>query len=167
LLDIGCGSGALTIRAAKRFPESMLTGIDYWSSIWNFGVRQCENNARLEGVAERITFQRGDAALLPFQDESFDAVVSNFVFHEVKSRPDKRMVVREALRVVKKDGVFAFHDLFLRKDLYGDIQEFVDILKSEGISEVHFVQSSNEKFIPDILKIPSMLGSIGLLYGRK
>lgn len=73
---------------------------------------QCETNARLEGVWERIVFQKGDAAKLDFPDESFDGAVSKFVFHEVRRQPDKRLVVREALRVVKKGGAFAFHDLF-------------------------------------------------------
>jgi ubiquinone/menaquinone biosynthesis C-methylase UbiE len=38
---------------------------------------------------------------LPFADEHFDAVVSNFVFHEVKDVKDKRAVIKEALRVLK------------------------------------------------------------------
>lgn len=167
LLDIGCGSGALTIRAAKKFPDAALTGIDYWGAIWNFAKEQCEQNAQAEGVGKRIVFQKGDAASLPFPGESFDAVVSNFVFHEVRSQPDKRLVVKEALRVVKKGGVFAFHDLFLQKSLYGDMQAFVNELKAEGISEIHFVCSRDERFIPGIMKTPTMLGNIGLLYGRK
>ena len=40
----------------------------------------------------------GEAAHLEFPDESFDAVVSNFVFHEVRSEKDKRRVVQEALQ---------------------------------------------------------------------
>lgn len=167
LLDIGCGSGALTIRAAKKYPVAELTGIDYWGTIWDFGKEQCENNAKAEKVSERIKFMRGNAASLPFPDGSFDAAVSNFVFHEVATQPDKRLVVREALRVVKNGGAFAFHDLFLRKKLYGNIEEFVAILKNEGVSEIHFVKSSDENFIPGILKLPSMLGSIGIIYGIK
>ncbi len=167
LIDIGCGSGAMTIKAAKKYPKAMLTGIDYWGTIWNYAKEQCESNASAEGVKERITFMKGDAASLSFPNECFDAAVSNFVFHEVKSQPDKRLVVKEALRTLKKGGVFAFHDLFLLENLYGDMEEFVEELKSEGISEITFVKSENEKFIPGILKIPSMLGNIGLIYGRK
>lgn len=58
-------------------------------------------------MSSRITFQKGDAAQLPFADESFDAAVSNFVFHEVRTAKDKRDVVREALRVVKPGGAFS------------------------------------------------------------
>ncbi|MHB8065204.1 MAG: class I SAM-dependent methyltransferase [Ruminiclostridium sp.] len=167
LIDIGCGSGALTIKAAKKYPKATLTGIDYWGTIWNYAKEQCECNASAEGVNERITFMKGDAASLAFPDESFDAAVSNFVFHEVKSQPDKRLVVKEALRMVKKGGVFAFHDLFLQETLYGNMKEFVQELKAEGLSEITLVESRNENFIPGILKVPSMLGNIGLIYGKK
>ena len=167
ILDIGCGNGALSIKTAKRFPASHITGVDYWGSMWNFAQEQCERNADLEGVGDRIAFQKGDAAKLDFPDEYFDGAVSNFVFHEVKSQRDKRLVVREALRVVKKGGTFAFHDLFLEKKFYGNIEEFIDELRKEGIDHVSFLRSSDESFIPKILKTGFMLGRIGLIYGRK
>lgn len=117
LLDIGCGAGALTIRCARRFPDAKITGMDYWSTEWSYAKEQCERNARLEHAADRLTFCKGDAAALEFPDESFDAAVSNFVFHEVRAQPDKRQVVRKALRVVKQGGSFAFQDLFSQKKL--------------------------------------------------
>lgn len=64
-------------------------------------------------------------------DETFDATVSNFVFHEVRSAKDKRDVVREALRIVKKGGAFSFQDMFSQKALYGDLEEFVEELKKK------------------------------------
>lgn len=167
ILDIGCGSGALSIKSAKKLQKIKVTGIDFWGYIWDFAKEQCETNARLEGVSDRVVFQKGDAAKLDFPDESFDGAISNFVFHEVKSQPDKRLVVREALRVVKKGGAFAFHDLFFERTIYGDIEKFIEELKSEGISEIHLLRSSNEKFIPGILKTRPMLGCIGLIYGKK
>lgn len=73
--------------------------------------KKCGNR----GVASRIHFEKGDAAHLNYADETFDAAVSNFVFHEVHSARDKRDVVREALRVVKRGGAFSFQDLFAQK----------------------------------------------------
>ena len=63
LLDIGCGAAALTVRCAKAFPNSQITAMDYWGVEWNYAKEQCEKNARLEGVENRITFQKGDAAM--------------------------------------------------------------------------------------------------------
>ena len=80
--------------------------MDYWGVEWSYAKEQCDRNARIEGVADQITFWKGDAAKLDFPDGTFDAAVSNFVFHEVRSAKDKRDVVKEALRVVKKRWSF-------------------------------------------------------------
>lgn len=169
LLDIGCGAGALTVRCAKAFPHAKLTGMDYWGVEWNYAKEQCENNAKAEGVADRIHFQKGDAAHLDFPDETFDAAVSNFVFHEVRSAKNKRDVVKEALRVVKKGGVFSFQDMFSQKMLYGDMDAFVEELKKEGITEVHYIGNLEKKldFIPGYVTTPWMISGMGILYGRK
>ena len=163
LLDIGCGAAALTIRCAKAFPKAKLVGMDYWGAEWNYAKEQCEANAKAEGVADRITFHKGDAAHLEDPDETFDATVSNFVFHEVRSAKDKRDVVREALRIVKKGGAFS------QKSLYGDMEEFVEELKKEGITEIHYIGNLEKKldFIPGYAAAPWMISGMGILYGRK
>lgn len=95
--------------------------------------------------------------------------MSNFVFHEVRSAKDKRDVVKEALRVVKKGGAFSFQDMFSQKALYGDMDEFVRILKAEGISEVHYIGNLEKKleFIPGFVTTPWMISGMGILYGKK
>lgn len=168
LLEIGCGSGALLNRCAKRYPQANFTGIDYWGAEWSYAKEQCQKNAVLEGVSDRVTFQKGDAARLDFPDQTFDAVVSNFVFHEVRSQKDKRLVVREALRVLKKGGSFSFQDLFSQKSLYGDMEEFVRQLRREGFREVHYIPFvERQGFVPRYVQAPWMLSGVGLLYGRK
>lgn len=168
LLDIGCGAGALTIRCAKKFPKAKFVGMDYWGKEWSYAKEQCESNALVEGVSDRTRFENGDAAKLSYPDNTFDAVVSNFVFHEVKTQSDKRLVVREALRVVKKGGVFAFQDLFGQKAIYGDINIFIAELKNEGISEIHYIPDVDKmEFIPSYVRAPWMLCGVGLIYGIK
>lgn len=169
LLDIGCGAAALTVYCAKAFPKAQITAMDYWGVEWNYAKEQCEKNAKIEGVADHIAFQKGDAAKLDFPYETFDAVVSNFVFHEVRTAKDKRDVVKEALRVLKKGGVFSFQDMFSQKALYGDMEEFVRILKEEGISEVHYIGNLEKKldFIPGFVTTPWMISGMGIIYGKK
>ena len=168
LLDVGCGSGALISRCAKKYPRAQLTGIDDWGAQWNYAKKQCETNAALEGIAHQVRFQKGDAAHLDFPDSSFDAVISNFVFHEVQSEPNKRKVVREALRVLKKGGCFSFQDMFSQKALYGDMEEFAQSLRDEGFAQVHFVPWVERRgFVPPFIQAPWMLRGVGLLYGRK
>ncbi|HML38716.1 MAG TPA: class I SAM-dependent methyltransferase [Bacillota bacterium] len=164
-LDIGCGSGALSIRVAKKFPDAQVTGVDYWGVEWDYAKEQCERNAQAEGVAERVHFQKGDAAKLDFEQETFDLAVSNFVFHEVKTQPQKRLVVREALRVVKKGSPFIFHDLFYNPIFYGDADDLLREMRTWGLTEVHMERTSQQKFIPAILRIPMFLKDIGIVYG--
>ncbi len=167
ILDIGCGAAALTNRVAKTFPEAELVGMDYWGAEWSYAKEQCEKNASLEGVADRVSFQKGDAAKLDFADESFDGAVSNFVFHEVKTAPDKREVVREALRVVRRGGAFAFQDLFDQKSLYGDIQVLLEELQKDGtVKEIHYIPHvEKQDFVPGFVQAPWMIQGVGLLYG--
>ena len=167
LLDIGCGNGALTIKLAKKYPRADLHAIDYWGKNWNYSKAVCEKNAILEGVNSRIMFMLASASTLPFEEGAFDAVVSNLTFHEVRDAKDKRKVVREALRVLRKDGVFVFQDLFLIKQYYGTPAELINTIKSWGIREVKFVDTHNETFIPAVLKLPFMVGTIGMLIGKK
>ncbi|MFH1091271.1 MAG: methyltransferase domain-containing protein [Pseudomonadota bacterium] len=166
-LDIGCGNGPLAIKLAERHPQARVTGIDYWGGAWEYSQSVGERNAKIVGVADRVTFQRASASALPFEDESFAAAVSNFVFHEVRDAKDKRAVIREALRVVKKGGAFAFQDLFLFKKVFGEIDDLLETVRSWGVEQVEFEDTSGSDFIPRALKLPFMLGTIGLLYGRK
>ena len=166
-LDIGCGNGALTIKLAKKHPKAQVTGIDYWGKRWEYSKSMCERNAEIEGVSERVKFQKASAVALPFDDGYFDAAVSNFVFHEVSDAKDKREVIREALRVVKKGGKFSFQDEFLVKQVYGETDDLVKTIKSWKITKVEFVQTRNAEFIPQALKLPFMLGSIGIIKGEK
>ena len=91
LLDIGCGAAALTVRCAKAFPEARITAVDYWGVEWSYAKEQCERNARIEGVADQITFWKGDAAKLDFPDGTFDAAVSNFVFMKCALQKTREM----------------------------------------------------------------------------
>jgi ubiquinone/menaquinone biosynthesis C-methylase UbiE len=166
-LDIGCGNAAIVIKLAKKYPQALVTGIDYWGGKWGYSKEACERNVEIEGVANQTAFKKASASSLPFEDNYFDAVVSNFVFHEVSDSRDKRKVIREALRVVKKEGGFAFQDLFLVKSIYGEVDDLLTAIRSWGIQDVKFVNTSTNGFIPRLLKLPFMVGSIGIIYGTK
>jgi len=167
VLDIGCGNGPLTIQMAKRYSQAEAIGIDYWGKAWEYSKGVCDRNAAIAGVVERVTFEMASACSLPFDDEAFEVVVSNLVFHEVRDVRDKAGLVKEALRVVKKGGWFVFQDLFLWKQVYGEVDELLEEVRSWGIETVESVDTSDSDFIPRALKLPFMLGTVGILYGRK
>ena len=97
----------------------------------------------------------------------FDVVVSNLVFHEVRDVADKRLLLKEALRVLKKGGIFVFQDLFLWRRIYGDVDDLIGVIKGWGIAEAHFSPTNAAPFLPTALKLPFMLGAIGIIVGVK
>lgn len=165
-LDVGCGSGALAIAVAKRNPQSTVTGIDRWGAEYaSFSKKLCEDNAKAEGVAERTAFAQGDALKLDFPDGIFDAVTSNYVYHNIPSR-NRQAILLETLRVLKKGGTFAIHDIF-SKDKYGDIQSFVKKLKDLGYEHAELIPTDNGRFMsPWEAKWMALSGS-AVLFGRK
>lgn len=168
VLDVGCGSGLLGIRCVKSFENAHVTGIDYWGPAWDYSQKLCSDNARLEGVSDKCVFKKGDANKLEFNDESFDALISNLVFHEVRNEKNKLKLLLESLRVLKKGGKFAIIDLFENKKLYGDMDRLIEGLKRAGVSDVHYDKDiKNLPFMPKIVRTPFMFNDIAILWGEK
>ena len=153
-LDVGCGSGALTIACAKRNPKAEMLGID----------RLCENNSKAEGVGN-TSFMQGDACKLPFENETFDAVTSNYVYHNIPSN-DRQSILLETLRTLKKGGTFAIHDI-MSKGRYGDMQAFAEKLKGMGYSEVKLIDTTSGMFMSKFESRWMDLSGSTLLVGRK
>jgi len=167
ILDIGCGNGPLTIALAKKYPGAKVVGMDYWGKDWDYSKQVCERNASLSNVAQRTIFRPGSAVELPFPDNSFDLVVSNLVFHEVRGASDKRELIKEALRVLRPGGSFVFQDLFLLQSYFGTPEELVDLVKGWGTAQVEFIKTCDEPFIPKWVKLPFMVGALAVLRGVK
>ena len=165
LLEVGCGSGALSIRAALTWPDAQIAGMDYWGVAYGYGQAMCEKNAESEGVAARCRFRHGDANRLDFPDESFDAVVSNYVYHNITGA-DKRALLRETLRVLKKGGVFALNDE-MKPRMYGDMEAFAQELRDMGYEDVHIIDTAQEAFGSRRRAAMMMLGDSRMLVGRK
>ena len=165
LLDVGCGSGALSIRAALTWRSAKVAGIDYWGAAYGYGQAMCEKNAASEGVGSRCTFQHGDANRLDFPDESFDAVVSNYVYHNIIGA-DKQELLLETLRVLKKGGVFALNDE-MKPRMYGDMEAFAQSLRDMGYEDVRLIDTAKEAFGSRRRAAMMMLGDSRLLVGRK
>ena len=165
LLDVGCGSGALAIRAALTWPKAKVIGVDYWGAVYNYSKAICEKNAASEGVASRCVFQHGDAKHLDFPNESFDVVISNYVYHNVMGA-DMQKLLLESLRVLKKGGVFALND-DMKPKMYGDMEGFAQKLRDMGYQDVRLIDTAQEAFGSHGRAAMMMLGSSRLLVGRK
>lgn len=164
-LDVGCGSGALTIACAKRNPQGTMVGIDRWGAEYaSFSKELCEKNAQAEGVSN-VSFQKGDACKLDFPDETFDAVTSNYVYHNITGK-NKQALLRETLRVLKKGGTFAIHDL-MSQNRYGDMEAFCRKLREMGYTDVQMIDTTDGMFMSKKESKRLMLQGSTLLVGRK
>ena len=165
-LDVGCGSAALTIACARKNPKATMVGLDRWGKEYaSFNKNLCQNNAKAEGVEKRTSFVQGDACKLDFPDGKFDAVTSNFCYHNIPST-NRQAIILESLRVLKKGGVFAIHDEFSRSK-YGDVSKLVSTLREMGYEKVEFLDTTDGLFMtPREAAILGLHGS-GLLVGKK
>jgi SAM-dependent methyltransferase len=96
VVEVGCGSGAVARWLARHLPANSITAVD----VNTYLLREATALTRAEGLAERITFQEGDAEELPLADASFDVTLSFTVMEEVNA---ERMLA-ELIRVTKPGG---------------------------------------------------------------
>ncbi|HEY6336983.1 MAG TPA: class I SAM-dependent methyltransferase [Candidatus Sulfotelmatobacter sp.] len=112
VLDVGCGRGLLTVGAARRLLNGKVVGVDVWKrgAITGNLADSVLENAQIEQVSDRVEVKEGDARELPFANETFDVVVSNFVVHEMNSRQQRQAMISEVARVLKPGGQVALVD---------------------------------------------------------
>lgn len=99
VLDVACGNGNTAI-TARRAGANNVTGIDITSELLTLAFEE----ERIAGV-NGIIWKEGDAQNLPFEDASFDVVLSTFG-HMFAPQPD--LVAKELIRVTKKGGRIGF-----------------------------------------------------------
>src|SRR5262245_40938608 len=104
IVDIGTGTGTLAIAALRRWPGVEVVGIDASREMAAAADREVD---RLFDPADRGRFETrvSFADELPFDDGSFDAAMSSFVFQLVPSRP---RALREARRVLRRGGTLGY-----------------------------------------------------------
>lgn len=98
LLEVPVGTGILTMPLYQTLPGADVTCLDYSPDM----MAQAREKAERMGL-KNVTFRQGDVGALPFDDASFDAVLSLNGFHAF---PDKEAAYREVFRVLKPGGMF-------------------------------------------------------------
>ncbi|GAB3756869.1 class I SAM-dependent methyltransferase [Microlunatus parietis] len=136
VLEIGCGTGNLIIRAARRHPGATFTGLD--------PDRIALANAERKVARRRLSirFDVGYADALPYPDGSQDRVLSSLMFHHL-DEAGKDGALREAFRVLRPGG--ELHLLDFTGGGHGRLPERIrdaaderipDRLRSHGFTEV-------------------------------
>ncbi|GLY79165.1 type 11 methyltransferase [Actinoallomurus iriomotensis] len=113
LLDLGCGRGAVLLMAAERLPAGEAVGVDLWRTVDQSGNAPAvtERNAEAEGVRDRIELRTGDMTALPFDDASFDVIVSSLAIHNIKNPGARTRAIDEAVRVLRPGGRLLIADM--------------------------------------------------------
>ena len=97
VLDMGCGTGMLTLLIKQTEPGAAVYGLDMDLQALNIA------RAKIDKAEQNVTLQQGSAICLPYPDESFDRVFASLMLHHL-TREDKQQALREAFRVLKPGG---------------------------------------------------------------
>lgn len=95
VLDLGCGTGTLTLMLKRTHPEAQITGLD--------GDADVLEIARAKSHGMKIQWDEGLASCLPYPNSTFDRVVTSLVIHHLVTA-DKRRAFQEVYRVLKPHG---------------------------------------------------------------
>src|SRR5258708_246752 len=113
VLDVGCGRGLMTIGIAKRLTKmGRVTGIDVWSTeaLSGNSLDAAKQNAKLERLSDRVTFESCPVHSLHFRDNTFDVVVSSLAIHHLTDDRLREQALHEMLRVLKPGGRLLIFD---------------------------------------------------------
>ena len=126
MLDIGCGSGGITLFLAREYRPESIVGFDVEQPVVDLATKR----AAEQGLDDIASFVRGAPGPLPFAEQSFDIVFSKDALIHVA---DKEALFADIFRVLKPGGRFAASDWLTSHD--GDPSAAMrTYLAAEGLS---------------------------------
>lgn len=167
ILDLATGTADLAIALAKRNPQAKIIGMDISEKMLDIG----KGKVKRQNLENQIELRFGDAASLPFEDDSFDAVTVAF---GVRNFEDLSKGLSEISRVLKPNGQtvileFSLPERFPVKQLYNLYFKYI-LPKIGGIvskdkNAYAYLPASVEKF-PKPESFRNLLASNGLKNGK-
>lgn len=174
VLDIASGRGTSAFHLATSF-GCRVTGVDLSKE----NVRLAEVGALQRGLGEQTRFQRGDAEVLPFGDNVFDAIVCECAFCTF---PSKQIAAQEFYRVLKPGGFLGLSDLTRAEETIpglegllswiacvGDalpIERYAEILEAAGF-QLQDVENHDDALVEMVRQIQGKLLGAEIVAGMK
>lgn len=132
VLDVGCGVGG-PAREICRFTDANIVGLNNN----DYQIERATHYAEREGLADKLTFVKGDFMQMSFPDNSFDAV---YAIEATVHAPELEGVYREIQRVLKPGGIFGVYEWLMTDDYNNEIPEHrkirLGIEQGDGISNM-------------------------------
>lgn len=111
LLDFGVGTGTLSLMIKKQVPEAHITGVDVDKRILALAQKKTQ---------DLIKLQHYDGYLLPFDEKSFEIIVSSLVFHHIPTE-NKKTLLKELWRVSTSNSSLHIADFGKPANLYAKL----------------------------------------------
>lgn len=138
ILDIGSGTGTVSISIKKDYPNIKIIGIDPDPK----ALARARKKADRAGVS--IQFDQGFSDQLPYPDASFDRVISTLMFHHLKEA-EKEKTLHEVRRVLNAHGSFHLLDFVRSKD--NSEEQLLKLLNATGFREPKITERGSLMFL--------------------
>jgi SAM-dependent methyltransferase len=165
ILDLGCGTGTLTVMIKQAHPTADVTGVDGDPAV----LAIAHQKAAKTGVD--ITLDKGLAYALPYPDRTFDRVLSSLVFHHLTGE-NKQKAFGEILRVLKPGGELHLVDFGVQRTplmrfLSGLVSRFEETGENLAGRLPQMMQAAGFEFVSETGVQPTIFGSISFYQARR
>ena len=168
ILDLGCGTATLTMLIKSIHPETIVIGVDGDSKILGIGRRKVRKAKLNVAFTQAMSFE------LPYQNASFDRVLTSLMFHHL-TRENKVRSLKEVYRVLRSGGELHIadfgkpHNLLMRIAyypwrLFDRSNNTADHLK--GLLPV-LMSDSGFVEVRETARYMTLFGTLSLYAGRK
>jgi arsenite methyltransferase len=154
VLDVGCGRGLMLIGSAQRLSSGRAIGIDLWQQQdqANNHLNATQTNAQIEGVADRVEVITADMRELPFPENHFDVITSNWAVHNLEAEIDRQKALNEIVRVLKPGGIVLLADI-VNQD------EYAKYLRLCGIEDIQLYNNTSRDAVLKVVTFGSFAPS--------
>lgn len=168
ILDLGCGTGTLTLLVKRAHPDTKVTGLDGDPKVIEIA------RVKIKKAGVDVKLDRGMSFKLPYPDNSFDRILSSLLFHHLTPE-NKLKTMKEVSRVLRPGGELHVADwgkaqnklmriLFLPVQILDGFTSTEDHV--QGLMPYFFEEAGFQK-VGETERFATLFGTLSLYQGRK